>query len=76
MTCPMGISCHAQPDCQDMYCPGRPKTVARVGLRYPAAAPLPPTEPPRLLKRAAWAMLSGIGGLICYGLLVLAFVVD
>lgn len=47
---------------QGRNCPAR---VARVGARYPAAEPLPPSGSPRLLKRGAWAMLL----LICSGLL-------
>lgn len=30
---------------------------ARIKARYPAAEPLPPSNAPKLLKRAAWVML-------------------
>jgi hypothetical protein len=53
---------------QGRNCPAR---VARVGARYPAAAPLPPSSLPRLLKKAAWAML-----LLIYTGLLAALVVD
>jgi cytochrome b561 len=53
---------------QGRNCPAR---VARVGARYSAAAPLPPSSLPRLLKKAAWAML-----LLIYTGLLAALVVD
>lgn len=58
---------------QGRDCPAR---VAPVGQRYPAAAPLPPSKAPALLKRATWVALSGVLGLLFYGWLLLALVVD
>jgi hypothetical protein len=57
---------------QGRNCPAR---VARVGARYPAFEPLPPSPAPALLKRAARVMLLGVIGLLLYGALLAAFVI-
>lgn len=58
---------------QGRDCPAR---VASVGQRYPAAERLPDSKAPRLIKRAAWFMLSGIFSLLFYGYLLVALVVN
>lgn len=51
-------------DCnQGRNCPAR---VARIGQRYPAAAPLPPSTHTGLLRRAARFALLGTLGLLFY----------
>lgn len=58
---------------QGRNCPAR---VARVGARYPAAELLPDSAFPSLLKRAARAMLLGVIGLLLYGGLLAALVIN
>ena len=65
-------------NCCDYNCNqgrGCPVRVARVGSRYLAAEPLPPSVLPALLKRAARAMLLGVVGLLLYGALLAAFII-
>lgn len=57
---------------QGRDCPAR---VCRIGARYWAAEPLPPSIFPALMKRAARAVLLGILGLLLYGGLLAAFVI-
>jgi len=68
----MSIYCCERSDCPDVHCPGR---VGKVGRRYPAAEPLPPSVFPSILKRAARVALLGVIGLLLYGGLLLALVV-
>ena len=61
-------------DCvQGRNCPAR---VTRVGRRYMAAEPLPPSPLPALMKQAAKAVLLGFFGLLLYGALLAALVVN
>jgi len=63
----MNIYCCGRADCPDVHCPGR---TAKVGKRYPAAEPLPPSAWRLVLSRVSEVVL-----LIIVALFVSAVVV-
>jgi hypothetical protein len=59
----VNIHCCHKPDCQDIYCPGRPTRVAKIGQRYPKhPQPYPDSIWRRHLKALARFFLLGLLG--------------
>jgi hypothetical protein len=70
------MNCCEKPDCQDVHCPGRPVSVARIGRKDYTREELPPTMWRQQIKSlAGWVGLALLGWLVWCPLLYLAFVV-